>query len=1842
MNSTILAKGNFTMNKHGVAILVISLVLLLSVSLAFGLQPPRPGEIEHLKQTGEYADRLDKAKAIGNHLIDKDRLDQAIYKARRQALIQQGMNPDEILPAPPPAKKLMPTTGNVKIFALLIDFDDYPATDGYSTQPQVHSALFGDGSAIASNPYPYESLKNYYERSSYNQLHFDSGVTLGWYRAGYTRASMGLNPTTAQRETLIKEAIAYFKTADPTLDFSQFNNDTADSKIELFIVLWTGPNNGWSNFWWAYQTSWTDSAYTVDGMNLGKYVWQWAGDYGNMVPFEPYVAVHEVGHGLGLPDYYDYDGTIGPDGGVGSLDMMHGNWGDHNSFSKWVLEWITPSVVASGSQTLTLNPSGTSQDAVLIMPGATSSDAFREFFIAQNRYRVGNDPATNNSVNNKYPTDGMLIWHVDARLNTAGTDYAWDNSYTGHKLLKLMEADGLERIEGSSATVDAAMYYTPGETLGPVSAPSSRDYAGVDTGVHVIGISQSGQQMTATFSIDDPRILPTLTIAKSGNGSGTVTSDLAGIDCGSDCQESYTSGTVVTLTAAAASGVAFTGWSGGGCSGTGTCTVTLTADTTVTATFTTTLLLNQDFSGCALPTGWTRVITTGVAWWWFNYTDTKSGGTGCYALGATYGAGPFDIALKTTAVNLTAYNSVGLEFKTHIGGNDTSIADVDVSLNSGSTWTNVWHKVGRFTGPQTINVDLSSIAGNQSSVMLQFHTSGTAIWFDIDDVKIMARPTHTVTATATGSGSGTVSSSLGGINYSYPPDATGTTSPLDYGTAVTLTATAAAGSTASWTTCSGTSSGNGTLTATCSYTSLDGNKTAEATFTISDGIAPVTTATPSSYTFGNWTNAGSVSVSLSAVDTGGSGVASGYPKYCIDTADMCDPSTSGTSLNVICSSGAVCTQYVRYYSADVAGNVETVKSSQVTQDLQLPDTSISAQPTNPATSTSASFSFSGDDGTGSGVASFECQLDSAGFGPCTSPQAYSSLGQGSHIFEIRAIDIAGNADSTPATYTWIIDSIAPNAPTVTATTPTYDTRPTWHWSTGGGGNGTYRYQLNGEGGAWTETGSLSFTPASPLAAGSYTLYVQERDAAGNWSVSGSKLIQINASTSATWSLVNGAMETCVNNAGQLQSSLSDAETDGYPNVIKVVQGSYVGLFAYAGNEDFDLTLQGGYNAGCTARTINPTLTILDGDTDLTPDGIGNGVTLDMAMLNPNSTGSITVDGFTVINGYNGYDDGGCIRIFTDAGQTTVTGNIVHNCVAITGGGIGVETVSGKALITNNIVHHNIATLAGGGINAITSTGGVVILNNTVSDNEATDVTNGTGGGLSVSINSDTGTAEFINNIIRGNIVNVIPGTCADISIESDGDGNSTHAVVTLHHNDANLTTGICASDPLFTIDPTNMDVDPVYVNAAAGDYHIQNTSPCKDTGDTTDPDLPARDIDGHTRVSYGIVDIGADEVAVPAGAPATVSVPQASTSGIITLSWSESVTAGVTYVVEESTSPDFTTALTQVYSGPLRTVTLSGRVNGTYYYRVKAIKEENADSVWRDGGNGCTVIVKAIGPTWIYVPASSNNGSIYVYWGTTPTPGGSFELEESKDGGAYANVYSGSNRSVTLTGRTNGAYSYRVRVVADGYNASDWRTGGNSCVVSIYVYVPPAVGPTWIYVPGSSSNGSIYVYWGTMGTPGGSFELEESKDGGTYANVYSGSNRSVTLTGRTNGAYSYRVRVVADGYTASPWRTGGNNCVVSIYVYVPPAVGPTWIYVPASSSNGSIYVYWGTMGTPGGSFVLEESKDGGTYAGVYSGTDRSEILTGRTTGTYSYRVMVVAEGYSNSPWRTGTNSCAVP
>jgi len=75
-----------------------------------------------------------------------------------------------------------------------------------------------------------------------------------------------------------------------------------------------------------------------------------------------------------------------------------------------------------------------------------------------------------------------------------------------------------------------------------------------------------------------------LTVTKTGNGSGTVTTSDGGISCGTTCSATYLSGAVINVGETSDANSVFTGWSGA-CTGTSACAITMSADMTVTANF---------------------------------------------------------------------------------------------------------------------------------------------------------------------------------------------------------------------------------------------------------------------------------------------------------------------------------------------------------------------------------------------------------------------------------------------------------------------------------------------------------------------------------------------------------------------------------------------------------------------------------------------------------------------------------------------------------------------------------------------------------------------------------------------------------------------------------------------------------------------------------------------------------------------------------------------------------------------------------------------------------------------------------------------------------------------------------------------------------------------------------------------------------------------------------------------------------------------------------------------------------------------------------------------------------
>ena len=137
----------------------------------------------------------------------------------------------------------------------------------------------------------------------------------------------------------------------------------------------------------------------------------------------------------------------------------------------------------------------------------------------------------------------------------------------------------------------------------------------------------------------------------------------------------------------------------------------------------------------------------------------------------------------------------------------------------------------------------------------------------------------------------------------------------------------------------------------------------------------------------------------------------------------CSDDTSGVAScpadDTIATEGSAVETQVRH-ATDNAGNSGPSGILTLAIDLTAPDTTLDTTPPANSISADATFAFSATDAL-SGVDRLECSLDGATFAACASPLDLQGLADGSHTFKVRALDVAGNVDATPAQYTWTVD-----------------------------------------------------------------------------------------------------------------------------------------------------------------------------------------------------------------------------------------------------------------------------------------------------------------------------------------------------------------------------------------------------------------------------------------------------------------------------------------------------------------------------------------------------------------------------------------------------------------------------------------------------------------------------------------------------------------------------------------------------------------------------------------------------------------------------------------------------
>ncbi len=386
-------------------------------------------------------------------------------------------------------------------------------------------------------------------------------------------------------------------------------------------------------------------------------------------------------------------------------------------------------------------------------------------------------------------------------------------------------------------------------TATPSAGSSFTGWTGACSGAGTCTVTMNAaKNVTATFTVNPP-VTFALTTTKNGMGTGSVSSNPAGIDCGATCTTNFNDGSIVTLTATPTSGSVFAGWNGA-CTGTGTCTVTMNAIRAVTATFNT------------APVNTFALTVSKVG--------TGAGSVSSNPAGIDCGSSCTNSFNQNTVVTLTATPASGSSFAGWSGactGAGTCVVTMDAvktvtatfTTNAPSTFALTISKNGTGTGsvssnPSGIDCGATCTANFNSGLSVTLTATPSAVssftsWsgactgattctVTMDAIKNVTATftvnppvTFALNITKAGTGTGNVSSDPVGIDCGASCSAT-----FNQSSSIVLTATPSAGS--SFTGWGGACTG----VATCTVT-MDAVKNVTASFALIPSSIAVSTAT---------------------------------------------------------------------------------------------------------------------------------------------------------------------------------------------------------------------------------------------------------------------------------------------------------------------------------------------------------------------------------------------------------------------------------------------------------------------------------------------------------------------------------------------------------------------------------------------------------------------------------------------------------------------------------------------------------------------------------------------------------------------------------------------------------------------------------------------------------------------------------------------------------------------------------------------------------------------------------------------------------------------------------------
>ncbi len=434
----------------------------------------------------------------------------------------------------------MPSIGDVKLLIFAVEFPDVPFEE--NIEETLTQNFFGDADErnFYPHPYPLESMKAFYERSSFNKLHFSGNIVT--YTASHNRSYYNDNMNEVIEEVLLyleaklttKAGVSDEKAKEYLNQYLKQYDSNNDSILDGVYLFYSGGTSAWGEQWWSYVGYY-------NGYTIGDYTFGSTCIFGD---YEPCVIIHETGHMLGLDDYYDYE-TKNIMAGIHSLDMMQTNLGDHNVFSKLLLGWIEPEnvkIISDNIETVQLSECSEAGDCIIILPNyKEETGLYTEFYLVTYREFIKNNTIRGFDM----PKGGLCIYYVNATLTDNKTEFLYSNRYACKKgtvpLIRQIHQDN-EKLHSttSGTTIDGmafpwpwmadyetdTCFYHEGDEFTPYTCPSSNFFSngswnddriytgitvnniGINNGIASFhaGIEKTQQKYDVTYTVDSPSL----------------------------------------------------------------------------------------------------------------------------------------------------------------------------------------------------------------------------------------------------------------------------------------------------------------------------------------------------------------------------------------------------------------------------------------------------------------------------------------------------------------------------------------------------------------------------------------------------------------------------------------------------------------------------------------------------------------------------------------------------------------------------------------------------------------------------------------------------------------------------------------------------------------------------------------------------------------------------------------------------------------------------------------------------------------------------------------------------------------------------------------------------------------------------------------------------------------------------------------------------------------------------------------------------------------------------------------------------------------------------------------